>query len=214
MWRKRLKVASLIAVILIVGFIGSAFYIWRFEIMRDFRWEAASEIWKSRINAPVNTDYPFECAGGTLGRSDHVIRFANKPTRGASPLKLIIEDAVRRDRVVYNGEFADAITLSGIQYCEKPFENRMIRTYEQALDPEAQIFFGSFHFIIFDPETQMMHRAFAEAPGPIYSASEATVELYPFVREDVMGRYAVRIDTPIHPLPDWYQNPRLYSDPF
>jgi hypothetical protein len=149
-----------------------------------------------------------------MGRTDHKVRFLNMPTHDGNPLTLIIEDGARNDRVIYKGEFLESIILRDIQYCEKSIQGATVRSYEETIDPEAQMSFGSFQFIIFDPKARVIHRVFGEAPGPIYSASEATVELYPFVREDVLGRYAVRIDTPLHQLPEWYQNPRLYSDPF
>jgi len=212
--KKRVAIASLLLIALLIGVSAWGFYIWRFDVMRDFRWEIASPSWVSRINAPINTDYPFDCSDGQLGRSTHKIHFANMPSHEGNPLLLVIEDAARADRVVYKGAFAQTIELGGIQFCDRTVNGQLFRSYEQAFDAQAQMHFGSFHFIIYDPKAGMLNRAFAEAPSPLYSASEATIELYPFVRQDVQGRYATRIDTPLHTLPEWYQNPRLYSDPF
>lgn len=198
--------------VLTTGFLVWALNVWRFETLTEYRWEDASESWTHRIGLPVNTDYPFACADGSLGRSDHTIRFLNRPERGGAPLRLVIEDGARDDRIVYKGDFRETIVLKGIQYCDRDAEGGTVRTYEQAVDPESGLHFANLHFIIFDPATGTLVRAFAEAPSPVYSAAVATVELYPFVREDVLGRYALRIDTPFHPLPDWYKNPRLYSD--
>lgn len=177
--------------------------------MQNFNWRDLKG-WEHRISPEVNTSYPADCINGRLGRSKHTINFLNMPSYKDHQLMLVVEDQARGSWPIYKGPFDPTITLDGIEYCEKKINGQWVRSYSGQHHVD-DVWGGVLMFLIVDLESQHILPISSEG-DMIYSAEEATVEMYPFVREGFFGHMAVRLDKPLIELPNWYINPRLYLD--
>ena len=196
-----------LAALAVVASLG--YYGWRRSVMADYIWQDIGS-WDRVLQQPVDTSYPFDCTGGQLGTSDHALTFLNLPESG-NPLQLVITDNARGGQVQLHAPLADEVQLTGIEYCEKMQDGQALRSY--TADFHADDIWGDRHgFLIYDPKDGKIVTFGAEASA-LYSGHAVTIELYPFVRDEVFGRYAVQIAVPALPLPPDFANPSLLGNP-